>query len=809
MQIAESLIRSRWLDWSAIWRDLAFSLRSLVRARGFAVTAVLTLALGMFLTVTVWLFSAWTMTSSSSYPHPEQVYAIGFTTKDSTDFAPYQLAPQLEAYRKQLNVFAEYAAITNQTCNVVFDREPVASSVGRMVEGSLKMLALVPSRGRAFLPEEYRPGGDDVVILSAQFWKEHLHSDPEVLNRTITIDERICRIVGVFSEKQDYPIFFYAGVYRPWVPVLDPAKPYEWPMMTLARLRKGVTAEQAALALQHVKLDLSPEVLKWLNQERTSLRKPNQTYRPEVFHLLFGAALFLFAISCLNTVNLMLVRVLGRSREFSIRLAVGGTQAQVIRLIAMEAAIIALAAGMIAFVAMGLFAPRVLALWTGYAYDESLWGAWIAYECLATLMVAAAMLLAATSAWRLRHANISRGLKEGGAAAGESRRTGQGRALLVMLQAAFAVVLLAGAGLMIRTFQNTARVDLGLDLNGKVTVWLAYPKNAHPTDENRLQTFGEIEEIFRHLPGVRAVGSGTGISFWGGGGEGEPSLRLPDGSMVGFSASFVSEHFPDAAGLHLVRGRWMSQSKGAQEVVINETLARKRFGDENPLGQVMMIKNKEGKDWVWTVTGVVHDVRPGLRAKAFNEVYEISSWWPPGVSMILIRYDRDPGPEAEGLIRRAIYKANPGIITLSIQTFNEQLRQSQALEHQALNILRWLSLAALALATVGLFSVLAYNVDQRRPEFGVRLALGAPHASIIWLVLRRGLVTTGIGVIIGCIAALGLARLMASLLFETRTFEPVVYASVVAVLLAAAIVACWIPARRAANVNISRLLRME
>jgi len=253
----------------------------------------------------------------------------------------------------------------------------------------------------------------------------------------------------------------------------------------------------------------------------------------------------------------------------------------------------------------------------------------------------------------------------------------------------------------------------------------------------------------------------------------------------------------------------MSQSKGAQEVVINETLARKRFGNENPLGQVMMIKNKEGKDWMWTVTGVVHDVRPGLRAKAFNEVYEISSWWPPGVSMILIRYDKDPGPEAEGLIRRAIYKANPGIITLSIQTFNEQLRQSQALEHQALNILRWLSLAALALATVGLFSVLAYNVDQRRPEFGVRLALGAPHASIFWLVLRRGLVMTGIGVSIGCIAALGLARLMASLLFETRTFEPVVYASVVAVLLAAAFVACWIPARRAANVDISRLLRME
>ena len=809
MHVAESQVRSRWFDGRAIWRDLVFSLRSLLRARGFALTAILTLALGMFLTVTVWLFSAWTITSFGAYPHAEEVYSIGFTAPDSADFVPYQVAPQVQAYRKQVDVFAEYAAVTFQSCNVVFDHEPVAASVGRMVEGSFKMLGMVPFLGRAFLPEEYHPGRDDVVILSAQFWKEHLHSDPEVLTRTLTIDARVCRIVGVFPESQSYPIFFYSGVYRPWVPVMDPAKPFEWPMMTLARLRQGVSTEQAALALRQVKLDLSPQFLKWLNPERTTLRKPNQTYRPEIFHLLFGAALFLFAIACLNTVNLMLVRVLGRSREFSIRRAVGGTQAQVVRLIAMEAGMIAGAAGLVAFVATGLFAHRVLALWTGQANMEALWGAWIAHACLAVLVVVAAVLLGATSAWRIRHTNISLGLKEGGAAAGESRRTGQGRALLVILQSAFAVVLLAGAGLMIRTFQNTARVDLGLDPNGKMSVALAYPNSANPSNESRLQTFAALEEALRHLPGVRAVGSGTGISFFGGGGEGEPSLRLRDGSMVGFSASYVSEHFPEAAGLRLVQGRWMSQSKGAQEVVINETLAKKRFGDENPVGQVMMIKNNEGKDWVWTVTGVVHDVRPGLRAKAFNMVYEIASWWPPGVSTVLLRYNRDPVPEAESLIRRAIYKVNPDLITLGIQTLNGQLRQTQALEHQALGILQWLSAAALALATVGLFSVLAYNVDQRRPEFGVRLALGAPHASIIWLVLRRGLVTAGIGVGLGCAAALGLTRLMTSLLFETRTFEPVVYATVVAALLAAAILACWIPARRAAHVDVSRLLRME
>jgi putative ABC transport system permease protein len=408
----------------------------------------------------------------------------------------------------------------------------------------------------------------------------------------------------------------------------------------------------------------------------------------------------------------------------------------------------------------------------------------------------------------VRHANISAGLKDGGPAAGESRRTGRGRALLVTLQAAFAVVLLAGAGLMIRTFQNAARVDLGVDPNGKVNVMLAFPANAPPSDETRLQTFGELEEVFRRLPGVRAVGSGSGLNFWGWAGEGDPALRMPDGTLVAFAVARMSERFPEAAGLRLVKGRWMSQSKGAQEVVINESLARRRFGEENPLGQLMLIKN-EGKDWVWTVTGVVHDVRAGVRVKAPNVVYEINSWWAPGVSTLLLRYDQDPGPGYESAIRRAIYRTNPHVITMFVQTLNDQLKQTQALERQALHILQWLSTVALALATVGLFSVLAYNVDRRRPEFGVRLALGAPPGNIVWLVLRHGLVTAGIGVIVGCGAALGLTRLMASLLFETRTFEPAVYFSVAAALMLAAFGACWIPARRAAKVDVSRLLRME
>jgi len=168
----------------------------------------------MFLTVTVWLFASWTILYSAPYPHPEEVYAIGFTAENSTEFSPYQIAPQLRAYREQLDVFAEYAAVCFQTANVVLDQEPVESSVARTVEGTFKMLGVVPAMGRSFLPEEYRPGGDDVAILSHKFWQERFRADPQVLGRTIQIDDRICRVVGVLPENKGIPVF-YSAVYRP------------------------------------------------------------------------------------------------------------------------------------------------------------------------------------------------------------------------------------------------------------------------------------------------------------------------------------------------------------------------------------------------------------------------------------------------------------------------------------------------------------------------------------------------------------------------------------------------------------------
>jgi putative ABC transport system permease protein len=252
----------------------------------------------------------------------------------------------------------------------------------------------------------------------------------------------------------------------------------------------------------------------------------------------------------------------------------------------------------------------------------------------------------------------------------------------------------------------------------------------------------------------------------------------------------------------------MSQISSAGQIVINETLARNRFGEENPVGQVINIR-RDNKDSTWTVAGVVRDVRPSIRTSPSNMIYECVSLHPAQSTAIVLNFGKDPPPETESLIRRAVYKCCPDLIIVGVQTANEQLRQSVTLERQALNILRTLSLGALLLAAMGLFSVLSYNVEQRKTEFGVRLALGASPVDIVGLVLRGGVATAGVGAVIGCFAAFGLARLMASLLFQTRTFEPVVYVVVVLLFLVATVVACCLPATRAARANISRLLRAD
>jgi putative ABC transport system permease protein len=282
---------------------------------------------------------------------------------------------------------------------------------------------------------------------------------------------------------------------------------------------------------------------------------------------------------------------------------------------------------------------------------------------------------------------------------------------------------------------------------------------------------------------------------------------MADGTYRATAGNFVSPNFLETAGLTLTKGRWFSEKKGVFEVVISETLAKTRFGDRDPIGQSLQLQ--VSGDVPYPVVGVVKDVKDSMRASPGMRMY-LPAWsYPPNVSTVVLRLDKDPPKEFAGLVRRAVYEVDPNLVTTDVRSIDEQVTDTMWVEHYAYNILRGLAAIALTLTVVGLFSVITFTVDGRMTEFGVRLALGATPADLYLLVIRRGVASAAAGIAIGLAGALGLTRFMKGMLYGISSYDPLVYVTVAVLLLMASVGACWLPARRAAQIDVAKLLKSE
>ena len=490
----------------------------------------------------------------------------------------------------------------------------------------------------------------------------------------------------------------------------------------------------------------------------------------------------------------------------SIRLAIGGGRWQLGRLIAIECMGLSLVAGAAGIMVAHWFFPVLLRLpSTGLGPGDPGSLSWRMLGVMAGLTVCTSALVAIAPVARILKANLNEGLKEGGMALGESRRLARLRSLLVVLQAAFAVILLVGAGLMVRTLEKLRQVDLGFDPAGKVKVQLSIPDGYRAEKEDRLLLFQQMQQKLATIPGIRSVAFDSDALFrlYS---RTDMRMRMPDGSEIDVERDCVSPEFLQTAGLKMVRGRWLPEKRNdGTEVVINETLAKKRFGNEDPIGQMITMT----KDRPWQVVGVVRDIRQIVRSAPGMHVYCSDWWWPPNLSAVVLRLDRDPDKTFEGVVRRVVYEFDRRLIVWNVQPVNRWIQGAMYMEQLTLSVLKVLSGIALVLAAVGLFSILAYIVDRRMSEFGVRLALGATPRDLARLVLKRGMMLAVVGVAAGSAGAIGMTRFLQSLLYETAPFDPLVFVAVAAALLAAAAAACWLPARRAARADVTRLLRAE
>ena len=795
-------------------QDFRYALRQLAKSPGFTVAVILTLALGIGATTTIFSIADRVLFSGPPYPEPGRLVVLGTKTKQSA-FLNMQYPIQLAAYREQAKSFAEFAALKSSQINLVLAGEPFAVQLGRVSVDYFHTLGAIPSLGRAFLPEEDRPGADNIVVLSHRLWQSRFGGDPAVLGRDVLLAGQLCRVVGVLPKEFRPPPQHGADIYQPLSPQFDQARPFAGGYLTvIARLQPGVMPAQAEAELKTIKLATTANArtaasLADQQPKLVGLSEGLNRRLSKVYWVFLGAVGFLYAIACINAVNLMLARVLGRRKELSVRLAVGCSRGRLTRLLVTESLLLTTLAGLTGLLVSQWGYAAMMALAhsgpTPWETEDEL--DWRALGFTLALSLLTGLLVALVPAWQAARSDPNHALKEGGQALGESRSLQRLRNGLVVLEAALAVTLLAGAGLMVRTVRQLQTVNWGFDPANKYALWLELPPGAYTSPEARGSFFVQLEERLRAIPGVEGVAMTQAVPLTGG--TTSSNIKKPDGTEVDVAMNPVSPNYLRTLGLPLKKGRWIETNAtgGPSVVVINETMAREFFGEENPLGQLVNAGN-DGRGW--EVIGVVADVREAVRGESRMQAY-YPYWQTSGRNTVsaLLRTAGPAGLQVADGARRAVYAMDPRVVTVSMGSLADNAPRQFMLERYTLTVLRVLSALALTLATMGLFAVMAYAVARRTGEFGLRMALGATPTDIFRGVLRRGLGLAALGVTLGLGATLGLTHFMQSLLFETSPYDPAVYALVAALLIGVSALAAWLPARRATKINPVEALRAE
>lgn len=790
---------------STLRSDLAFLLRSLRRSPGYALAVFVTLALGIG-AVTA-LFSAMDQTVfRKPHPHYDRLVVFGYQPPVN-GWIGLSWPAQIEPCVEKATSFEAFALDASGRGQVGTGTETLGVEYGDVNPEFFGLLGARAGLGRLFLPGDYQDGAEEVAVLGYEFWKESFGSDPAAIGRTVVMEDRSYRIVGVLSRDFSMPPgFIWSQFFRPRNLVVDPAAPFKGGLTALARLRPGATLAQAnaEVAVLGAALNEAPRFKGKRIDVRPLSGLDPRTRFGGTHGAFLGAVAFLYAIACLNAINLVLVRLSGRRRELGVRVALGAPRKALVRLMALESLGLCLLAGLGGLLAAWVMLPSIHDV---LAPDPLKVNPVVhldgrAILCTFGLSVLTAFLVALVPAWRLAGADPQHALKEGDVMGGENPRQGRLREGLVVLSAALALVLLAGTGLMTRSVRNLLKADRGFDPSNKVVFWLDLPKDLAPAQVS-WDLAARLEERIQALPGVRGVCTSSTLPLEG---VSVTDLEKPDGRLVQVGVNAVSIGYRSALKLHLLKGRWLPEAGTEPIVVLNASMARLWFGDEDPIGRTLVFKEK-----AWTVIGLVADVRDELRGASLPQFY-MPHWLDDGRMRVLsLLVDCSLKPNAALLLqlRQAVHDVEPraGVrAPMELETVAENQLDK---ERFTLRILQIISTLALVLAVLGLFGAMAYSVGLRSREFGVRLALGAHPTTLFRAVLRRGLALAGGGVVLGLGGAWGLTRFLRSLLYETSPLDLGVYATMSVVVLTAAALACFLPALRAARTDPATLLKTE
>ncbi len=799
--------------------DLRYALRSLARAGGFTLTVVVTLAIGIGATTAIVSIARRIIFPSIPYPEPDRIVIVTDPAPagsgQSSPFPFFSFPYRLNVLRESAASFAALGAQRHDFLNLVVGTDPGAANVAWVTAGYFSILGVTPEQGRLFLPDEYQIGGGDVAVVAWKFWRERLGGDPDVVGKDILLGGKSRRVLGVLPRGfTPPPRFTPAEVYLP--ETISPAPQFstKWEMV-FCRLKPGVSLERARAELATIRFPavapLDANGLARLRPWLTPLPAYYATPTTRLFWVFLGAAGFLYAIACSNAVNLMLARMVARRQEVGIRLAMGSSQGRLARWLFAENLILASASGaagiLVAWMgalAMAPLLPSAPPFWGDKPRIDS-----TMLAIAAGLSVVTCLLVGIVPAWRIRRSHLGEILKEGAGTLADGRRLRRLRAGLAAIQTAMAALLLIGTGLMLRSYVRLAHVDFGFNLANKLAVAGLLPEGVPPNDYLQLAT--RLRDELARLPGVRhaTFSQGVPLSVFRSSWTGIKFDGRPDLGEATFSYNKVSPEYFATLGLPLVAGQGFDRLKPGDPpvAVINQTAARRFFGGSEAIGHRLDM----GRHGKWEIIGVVGDVREnGQRGKPDPQFY-MPFWQPPtnpvGLTILLDMASR-PRAGFEAMVRKAAYAVEPRLV-IQLNGLADVARGAIQTERYTLLVLQTLASLALTLAALGLFAVIAYSVAQRQREFGVRAALGAAPGQLLRLVLGEGVRVVALGLAIGFAAAWGLTRFLQSVLFDTSATDATTFAAVAAILLVAAVAACWLPARRAARVDVARLLRAE
>jgi putative ABC transport system permease protein len=810
---------TRWLE--DLLQDLRYGVRISLKKPGFTLIAIFTLALGVGANTAIFSVINALLLRSLPFADADRLVMIWETQPDVR--GPVGTYPDFLDWRAQAQSFQGMAALSNKRydkAEVTGGSETIEAQGVLISQDLLPLLGLKPILGRNFLPEEESPINNRVVILSQSLWRRGFANDPGIIGKSIQLDDASFTVVGVMGEQYPLETDF-------WLPLshlsqIDLTSRRHHSVQAIGRLKPGVTIEQARREMENINerlRQLYPETNKNIGVELTPMRHQLVGNLRPIVLLVFAAVALLLLIACANVSNLLLAQSAGRQRELAIRAAIGAGRGRLVRQLLVESLLLAALGGVAGLALASLSIPvlrsGLLGIVTGKIPGlETIGVDWRTLAFTFGVSLLTGVLFGALPALQISRTDLNQTLKEGGKGSAGAGRRNLSRTL-VMVEVALAVIVLVGAGLLVRSFQKLLQVDPGFRADHLLSLKIELPRSRYQRGEQVRDFYQRLTQRIQALPGVEEAGVIDRLPL-------APSLHIsrfvaegqqPEPGKEPITQMRRADHrFFEMMGIPQRGGRLFDEKDVIDDnkVIINETMARRFFPNQDPVGKRIFMLWGSDKPTAVLIIGVVADIKDlGLDAPVEPTIY-----WPGvgGEAVLLARTNVDPMSLASA-VRQAAQSIDPALPLQQARSVEEILDASRARRRFTLILLCVSAVLALLLAAIGIFGVVAYSVTQGAQEIGIRMALGAQASDVLKLIIGRGIIPVLLGLAFGLAGAFALSRLLthltAGLLFEISPTDPATFSAIALLLVVVALLACYLPARRGTKVDPVTVLKHE